>query len=194
MRWTLPLLLALAPLASTQAAPFNDFGFVLLSGKDRGTGTVNGNGSDWSRAKAQRRGNEPLLYVREGSAAYVIRDPATLARAEEIMKPQQELGARQGALGSRQGELGRQQGALGEQQARLGQQLADARLRDAGALGAQMGELGRRQSELGARQAELGRQQAELGRQQARLAQLARPKFQALVADAIRRGLAQRVD
>jgi hypothetical protein len=194
MRWPLPLLLALAPLAPLQAAPADGFGFVLLSGKDRSTSTINGDGTDWSRAKALRRGDEALLYVRQGGARYVIRDAQILARAEAIMKPQQELGARQGALGAQQGELGARQGELGAQQARLGSLMADAGVRRAGDLGAQIGELGRRQAELGARQAELGSRQAELGRQQARLAALARPKFEALVADAIRRGLAQRID
>ena len=43
-------------------------------------------------------------------------------------------------------------------------------------------------------QRELGRRQGELGREQARLAELAEPQFRALVAEAIRQGVAQRVD
>lgn len=196
MRWTLPLLLALTPLAAVQAGPADGFSFTLLSGKNSNTSSYGkaGKANDWSRAQALRRGNEPLLYVRQGGAAYVIRDAEVLARADALLKPQRELGARQGALGAQQGELGRQQGALGAQQAQLGSLMADTSVRRAGDLGAQMGELGRRQSALGAQQAELGKRQAALGAEQARLASLARPQFEALVADAIRRGLAQRVD
>jgi hypothetical protein len=72
--------------------------------------------------------------------------------------------------------------------------MADTTLRRMGELGKQMGELGRRQSDLGKQQAALGSRQAELGREQARLAELAKPQFRALVAEAVRRGLAQRVD
>ncbi|HWJ59002.1 MAG TPA: hypothetical protein VNR68_05100, partial [Sphingomicrobium sp.] len=62
------------------------------------------------------------------------------------------------------------------------------------ALGRQQGELGRRQGELGRQQGELGRRQGELGKEQGRLAELAKPQFRALVEEAIRRGVAKRVD
>ena len=47
---------------------------------------------------------------------------------------------------------------------------------------------------LGEQQGELGRQQGELGREQARLADIARGQIRVLIDDAIRRGLAQRVN
>jgi hypothetical protein len=46
---------------------------------------------------------------------------------------------------------------------------------------------------LGEQQAALGHRQAELGRQQAHAAELAQPQFRALVGEAIRRGVAQRL-
>jgi len=194
MRWTLPLLLALAPLAAAQAAPETSLSVTLLSGNNSNTTSYNSKDNDWSRVQALRQGNQPLLYVRQGAAGYVIRDPAVIAQAEAIMKPQRELGARQGALGAQQGELGRQQGALGSRQARLGGAMAARGTRGAEALAAQMRELGRQQAALGERQAALGDRQAALGDQQSRLAAQAKPKFEALVAEAIRRGLAQRVN
>jgi hypothetical protein len=60
-------------------------------------------------------------------------------------------------------------------------------------VGAQQGELGRRQGELGRQQGELGRQQGLLGQEQARLAKEAEVKIRALLADAIRRGVARRI-
>jgi hypothetical protein len=190
------LSLASAPLLASPAAAHDGSGDSLSyvyyadgSGSSMGSGDT----SDWQRAKALRAGDAPFLYIRDDSGAYVIRDAATLARVREIMAPQQALGKRQGALGRQQGELGRRQGAIGAEQGLLARQMAAARPRDMGALGRQQAALGSRQSELGVQQAALGAQQAELGRQQAEAARIAQPKFRALISDAVRRGLAQRV-
>ena len=198
MRWIVPLLLAIAPAQSVGADTVTSgssdrLSYVLFTGNDE-SAMMSGSTDDISRARALRSGHAPLLYVREGGAAYVIRDPAMLRRAEEIMRPQRELGDRQGELGKQQGELGRRQGALGAEQGRLGARMADARVRELDELGRQQGELGRQQAALGAQQSELGRRQAELGRQQERAAEIAQPQFRALVSDAVRRGVAQRVD
>ena len=193
MRWIVPLLLAFASVQAMGAESADRLSYVLFVGND-GSSTMSGSTDDFRRAKALRNGNAPLLYVRQDGTAYVIRDPAILAQAEAIMAPQQELGRRQGALGRQQGELGRQQGALGREQGRLGRLMADARMSEIGDLGRQQGELGRQQGELGRQQGELGRRQGELGREQARVAELAQPQFRALVAEAIRRRVAQRVD
>ena len=198
MRWIVPLLIAIAPLqavpahaASTESA--DRLSYVFFA-DGSGSSIASGDTDDFRRAKAHRSGNAPFLYVRDRGGAYVIRDPAILARARAIMAPQQALGRRQGALGEQQGELGRRQGALGAEQGRLGAMMADARVRELGELGRQMGELGRRQAALGEQQAALGARQAELGREQARLAERAQPQLRALVADAVRRGVARRVD
>lgn len=194
MRWILiPLVLAIAPAQQGSAASLDRTSYVLVSGKDNIT-IMNGSTDDYSRAEALRAGNAPLLYYRDDGAAYVIRDPAILRQAEAIMEPQRELGDRQGELGRMQGELGHAQGALGAEQGRIGALMADSTPRQMAALGAKQAALGRQQANLGHRQAELGRRQADLGREQSRLAEQAKAKFQALVAEAIRRGVAQRVD
>lgn len=185
--------LSTAAMSVAPAAAGDRANYVLFSPGSESV-FMSGSTDDVRRARAVRRGGEALLYVREGGAAYVIRDPATLAQARDIFRPQEELGARQGELGRRQGELGRQQGKLGAEQGRLGALQADSSPREAAALAVQQGELGRRQGELGKQQGELGRQQGELGREQARLAGIAQEKLRALVANAIRRGVAQRVD
>lgn len=167
--------------------------YVLFASDSEST-SMSGSMADIDRARALRNGREALLYVRKGNAAYVIRDPAILRQAKAIFKPQEELGARQGELGRRQGELGKRQGELGAEQGRLGALQANATPREAGQFAIQQGELGRRQGELGRQQGELGRQQGELGREQARLANIAQGQIRVLIADAIRRGLAQRVN
>jgi hypothetical protein len=167
--------------------------YVLLTAGSQNS-MMSGSTYDLRRAHAIRVGREGLLYVRQGGAAYVIRDAATLRRAEAIFEPQQALGARQAELGSRQAALGDRQAALGAQQARLGARQAGASPRQAAALAHRQDELGRQQDALGRQQDALGRQQDALGREQERLGRQAEGPFRALVEDAIRRGVAQRTN
>lgn len=194
MRRIIPLLIALAPIpaAAAFAHPADNMSYVLFDKGGTDTMTM-GSSSDFDRAQAYRAGGAPMLYVRDGGRAYVIRDAALLRRANAIVEPQRKLGERQGELGKQQGALGDRQGALGAEQGRLGAQMANTRVADVAALASQQAELGARQSALGSQQAALGARQAELGAQQARLAEQAKPQFRALVAEAMRRGLAQRV-
>jgi hypothetical protein len=185
--------LALQPAAAGPGEAEGRTSYVLLTAGSESS-TMSGSTADLRRARALRAGREGLLYVRQGGAAYVIRDPATLRRAEAIFEPQQALGERQAELGSRQAALGSRQAALGAQQARLGARQAAASPKQADALARQQLELGRQQDALGARQEALGRQQETLGREQERLGHAAQGELRALVEDAIRRGVAQRTD
>jgi len=194
MRWivlTFALVLA-APAQPASAGSPDRLSYVLFDGS--GSSTSGGFYDDVRRAERFDVNHARLLYVRQDGVGYVIHDAGLLRRAEAIMKPQRDLGDRQGELGRQQSELGDRQGALGAEQGRIGAQMADATARQMGELGAKQGELGRQQSELGAQQAALGRRQAELGREQSRQAELAKPQFRNLLSEAIRRGLAQRVD
>jgi bla regulator protein BlaR1 len=167
--------------------------YVLLTAGSRSS-MMSGTTDDLRRARALRVGREGLLYVRQGGDAYVIRDAATLRRAEAIFEPQQALGARQAELGSRQAALGSRQAALGAEQARLGARQAGASPRQAEALGRQQDALGRQQDALGRQQDALGRQQDALGREQGRLGREAQGRLGALMEEAIRRGVAQRTN
>ncbi|MGE5562112.1 MAG: hypothetical protein ACM3ZV_02255 [Bacillota bacterium] len=187
-------LAALSALAMSSPAVAGDGTSYVLFTPGSESVSMSGSTDDIRRARALRAGDEALLYVRRGGAAYVIRDPATLRAARALFQPQEAVGAQQAELGSRQAALGARQAELGAEQARLGARQADATPREAAALAAQQAELGRRQGELGDHQGALGEQQGALGREQARLARIANEKLQALLADAIRRGLAQRVD
>lgn len=159
-----------------------------------------------------------FLYVRVDERDYVVRDPALLARADEIVEPMAELGRRMGELGARQGSLGAQQGRLGGEQGRLGARQGviaskrarlavrsavndaddDAEVRrierelaaEERALGREMARLGERQAELGERQAELGREQGRYGKQMSKISQDTATQIRALMRDAIRDGRA----
>ena len=183
------------PTAAAAGAdqPGDRISYVLMAeGSERSM--MSASTDDLRRLRGLRVGRQALLYIRQGGAAYVIRDAGTLRRAAAILEPQRAMGARQAELGSRQAALGRRQAALGAEQARLGARQADASPRLAASLGRQQGELGARQNLLGREQNELGRQQSALGQEQNRLAREAEAGLSALLAEAIRSGAAQRVD
>jgi hypothetical protein len=189
-----PMLLVSSHAAAAAAEePADRFSYVLLSPGSRSS-TMSGSTEDLRRARSLRNGQEGLLYIRDGGAAYVIRDAATLREAEAIFEPQKAMGARQAELGSRQAALGHRQARLGAEQARIGSRQASASPARAETLGRQQDALGRQQDELGRQQEALGRQQDALGREQDRLAREAEARFRILVAEALQRGVAQRVD
>jgi len=197
MRWIVPLLLAIAPAQSAIASDRDTsdrMTYVLFDGSGDGSSMMSGSSDDFRLAERYRAGHSPLLYVRDGGSAFVIRDAALLSRAHAIMEPQRQLGERQGELGRQQDELGSRQAALGDEQGKLGALMANSTPLQMASLAERQAALGERQSSLGAQQAELGERQGELGRQQERLAEQARPQFRALVNEALQRGLAQRVD
>jgi beta-lactamase regulating signal transducer with metallopeptidase domain len=179
--------------------------YVLMLGKSRSM--MSGSMDDVRRAKDLQKGDEPLLYFRRNGKAYVVRDAALLKQAEEIFRPQAEMGARQGELGAQQGRLGAQQGALGAKQGELGAKQGELGSRQARrgeddealaaemeTLAGEMEELGKEMEALGRDMEKLGRQQEELGREQERLGREAQKNLRALVDGAIRSGAAQEVE
>ena len=187
-------ILFVAPAGTASAAESSDrlsYVFMAQGGRDS---SMSGSTEDYRRAKALRSGSEGLLYFRQDGTAYVIRDAETLRQAKAIFAPQEAMGRRQGELGSRQAALGTRQARLGAEQARLGIQQADATPQRAGELGRQQAALGRQQDQLGQQQDVLGKEQSALGREQERLGHIAQGELRTLIAEALRRGVAQRVD
>jgi hypothetical protein len=183
-----PLSLAAAADRSSEA-----WGYVMLSPGNRNV-SMNGSMDDVRRARSLRSDEEGLLYVRQGGSAYVIRDAATLRRAQALFEPQTALGVRQSELGSRQAALGQRQSQLGARQAQLGQRQPGSSPGEAEELGRRQADLGRQQNALGQQQNALGQQQKELGREQERASRIADEQLHTLLGEAIRSGLAQRVD
>jgi bla regulator protein blaR1 len=113
--------------------------------------------------------HDPLLWFRHAGKAYVVRDPATIARARQAYAPTSELAHAQGQLARQQGELARQQGAIArrhaafarEQAALARQQAAIARetVRDTAGSDAAARDRESRQRELEQQQAKLEQRQ-----------------------------------
>jgi beta-lactamase regulating signal transducer with metallopeptidase domain len=74
--------------------------------------TLQGTESDLASARALQRDDEPLLWIRRGNDAYVVRDRALLQRARETYAPMNEMARAQGQMAGRQGELAGRQGGL----------------------------------------------------------------------------------
>jgi hypothetical protein len=193
--------LLIAPPTPAAAAAVADKGdqsaerlaYVLMLRGSRNT-IMSGSSMDLDRARSLRRGEDGLLYARYRGAGYVIRDLSILREAQTIFRPLEALGVRQGELGSQQAAHGRRQSQLGAEQGRLGRLQARANLHGTG-------ELDRRQEALSARQEELERLQNALERQQDALSREheiavrgAEERLRALIADAVARGSAQRID
>lgn len=189
------------------------FQYALIMKNSNTTMSVHGDDT-WDdlgqlQKEVKRTGHE-VLWFEVDERAYVIRDPATIRRAKDIVEPMMELGKQQGALGARQGELGARQGELGAIQGKIGalqgrvaalQASRDPQTRaEAAELRAQLRELvheqralGERQRELGERQRELGARQRVLGERQAEASRIAHAELRQLAERSIRNGTAERM-
>lgn len=188
-----------------------DQAYVRINGRDERT-VMNGSTDDLEEARRAVAGQGQALWVRQGSARYLIRDPGTLQRFDALIAPVRQLGEQQGELGERQGRLGLQQGKLGQEQGELGQRQARLALaaaqralegasrdespteqREQAEINARQKALGERQEALGRQQAELGRQQGDLGTRQAEASQRADEGLKRLLKTALASGVAQRI-
>jgi len=188
-----------------------DQAYVRVNGNDERT-VMNGSTDDLEEARRAVGGQGQALWVRQGSARYLIRDSGTLQRFDALIAPIRQLGEQQGQLGERQGRLGQQQGKLGQEQGELGQRQArlalaaaqralegtshdesSAEHREQADINARQKALGERQEALGRQQAELGRQQGDLGTRQAEATQRANEGLKRLLDTALASGVAQRI-
>lgn len=148
-------------------------GLALFDGEST---FFNGSDRDFELAHALLRQGEPLLWFRRADQAYLVRDPATIARAKVVYQPLTELAREQGKLAGQQGRLAGQQAGLAARgaglagaQAQIAQQQAEiARQAAAGEAGHES-DAARASRE--SRQRELEQQQARLEQQQARIEQ-----------------------
>lgn len=127
----------------------SDYAYVIMRGREI---TASAESRDFKDSRRLQAGSTaPMIYVRKGSKTYLIRDAATVQKAQALWKPVSDLGEQQGKLGEAQGKLGSQQGALGAKQ---------------GALGSQMGELGRQNAQIALRQVSLSRDDSAAAQKQ----------------------------
>jgi hypothetical protein len=189
--------------------------YVLLQGDES---VMVGSLADLRQAQQLDDGKGVLLVRRDGSR-YVIRDASTLSRVKALYAETTRIGKAQGELGERQGALGEQQGRIGERMGEIGARIGELAAREAELALAGLDEKvtqkaledARRATEkvraemdspamraqleaLAKQQEALGRQQAELGGQQAAASARAQREADALIKQAIKSGLAQRID
>ena len=127
----------------------DDLEFVYLP--DNGTTTMSSRTDDIARARHYQRGDEPLLWFRDGGREYVVRDRGVLREVVDLWDPVIEIGGEQGRIGAQQATIGVRQGA-----------------RDMNQDSALMRELGERMSALG-REMEKLRTQMEAAHRRARI-------------------------
>jgi hypothetical protein len=97
-------------------------GWVLVEG-DRSH--MSGSMQDVADARAQRRGDETLLYLRRGESAWVIRDAATLARVRAAWGPAWQLGARMEGVGKKMQLIGARQASVGDKMLPIGERMGE---------------------------------------------------------------------
>jgi bla regulator protein BlaR1 len=176
------LVLSSAPSARAgkpaAAAPALDAWVVVHAGsKDV---HMSGTTRDIRRARAQQQNDESLLYVRRGTRAFVVRDPALLARLDALFAPVEAKGKQMDTLGKQMDVLGHQMDALGKRMERM----HDSDQQD---------ELGKQMDALGKQMDVLGGQMDALGKDMDRLSKRAEADLAVLVDDAIKSGKATEV-
>jgi hypothetical protein len=161
-----------------------------------GNGNVSGSGEfgkHFSAVRKQVHGD--FLYYEHEGHAYVIDDPALVAKAKALYAPIEELGRQQEALGKKQEELGRQQEEMGRKQeqanvptpdiskemaelnaavaklnAKKGSTVTEDDLSNIeGKIGDIQGRLGDLQGKMGEQMGRLGDMQGKLGDEQGKL-------------------------
>jgi hypothetical protein len=161
-----------------------------------GNGNVSGSGEfgkQFSEMRKQVHGD--FLYYEHQGHAYVIDDPALVAKAKALYAPIDELGRQQEALGKKQEELGRRQEEMGRKQeqasvptpdiskemaelnaavakleAKKGSTVTEDDLSDIeGKIGDIQGRLGELQGKMGEQMGRLGDMQGKLGEEQGKL-------------------------
>jgi bla regulator protein BlaR1 len=169
--------------------------------------TMNGSTGDIDEARSHQRDGEPLLYARRGGKAWVIRDPAEIARARalhapvtEIGKKMELVGKKMEAVGARQEKVGARMRPLGGRMAELGLELGslepddprrDGIQAEMERLGDEMEKLGRKMEALGEEMRPHSTEMERLGKHMERASQKAERALVALIEDAIARGVAK---
>jgi beta-lactamase regulating signal transducer with metallopeptidase domain len=97
-------------------------GLAILDGD---TAIISGNDADIAAARRLRGGNASLVWFRHDDKAYVVRDPAVIARAKAIYAPVTDMASEQGRLAGEQGRLAGQQAGLAARDAAFAREQAE---------------------------------------------------------------------
>lgn len=125
-----------------------------LVGRDRERITMDGSTDDLVEIEQARSSlrDQDFVWFRRNGKAYVIADPATLAKVRQAWRDTNAIGDRMEALGAQMEVHGNKMEALGQQMEKLTQQSENEAATEAASQ--RMEELGEQQAVLAARQAE----------------------------------------
>jgi beta-lactamase regulating signal transducer with metallopeptidase domain len=171
---------------STGSGSFYSYGFddderyVITSGKSDSY-TMSGSTQDIRHVeKLKKQIPGDFIWFQRDEESYIIRDQATVDRARQLFKPQEELGRQQEELGKQQEALGKQQEELGKKMEEVRINVPDmtaeldrlkAKLQKMGPT-ATMDQIGDLQSEIGELQSKIGDLQGHAGEEQGKLGEL----------------------
>ena len=169
--------------------------------------THGSDGRDLSSLKA-KYGAAFLWFCLDGKD-YVIQDPATLGKVQNLFRPEEKLDHQEEVLDKQEEELERRQEAIEGKQEHLEERMEqldekEEALEDGASRAGMIAQRKSLESELAAlrkellpleqQQKKLSQQQEELGRAQEQASREAERGLQNLMTESIRSGLAQRVD
>ena len=155
----------------------DDERFVIVTGKGDSL-TMSGSSQDARHVeKLRKQIPGDFIWFQRDEKSYIIRDQATIERAQKLWAPQEELGKKQEELGRQQEALGKQQEELGAKMEQVKVNVPDmtaaidrlkAKLQKLGPT-ATMEQVGELQSEIGELQSKIGELQSHAGDQQGKL-------------------------
>ena len=155
----------------------DDERFVIVTGKSDSL-TMSGSSQDAHHVeKLRKQIPGDFIWFQRDEKSYLIRDQATIERAQKLWAPQEELGKKQEELGRQQEALGKQQEELGAKMEQVKVNVPDmtaaidrlkAKLQKLGPT-ATMEQVGELQSEIGELQSKIGELQSHAGDQQGKL-------------------------
>jgi hypothetical protein len=151
--------------------------FIIVTGNSDSL-TMSGSTGDVRHVeKLRKQIPGDFIWFQRDEKSYIIRDQATIDRAQKLWAPQEELGKKQEELGKQQEALGKQQEALGKKMEEVHVQVPDmtaemdklkAELKQLSS-GATVEQVGRIQSEIGELQSKIGEIQSHAGDQQSKI-------------------------
>jgi len=151
--------------------------------------TLSGDHEDLAQIdRLKKTAGGDFLYFRHDAHAYLVQDPALLARIDAAWLPMKKLGAQMDAYGRQMDQYGRVMDGYGKQMDALGRQGAE----DA-EVGRQMQALGKQMNEAGKPMDALGKQMAALGREQERAGHDADRAVRAIIREALAQGKASAI-
>ena len=197
-----PVLLLALPARADRDKP--DTAWVLVEADNN---HMSGSVEDLEVAKAQQRGDEPLLYVRRGGQAWVLRDAGSLARvraawapADAVGEKMEPLGKKMNLLGKYMNQVGSKMNPIGQRMGELGALMAGGDDQDRAAareemdrLQVKMDGLNKKMQALNEEMQPLSREMERLGKEMQKVAKKCEAATLAVLDDAIARGIAEPV-